>query len=127
MPFEKSDTPLAQPLCQHFKLFFCSLLGLPVLKIKGLQEVNEVAHHTEKYETAGLFLRRGQTFKIEIDLKRAVRDDEEQFHIKLETGKYPKRRNGTMVVAEKVDEFVKVGCPLNKGKITSKISHTLVL
>ena len=81
---------------------------MPVEKIKGLSEVNEVAHHTEKYESAGLFLRRGQTFKIEIDLKRAYKEDEDQFNIKLETGKYPKKRNGSLISIQKVEEFEKV-------------------
>ncbi|XP_065061896.1 hemocyte protein-glutamine gamma-glutamyltransferase-like isoform X2 [Rhopilema esculentum] len=81
--------------------------GMPVEKIKGLSEVNEVVHHTEKYESAGLFLRRGQTFKIEIDLKRAYKEDEDQFNIKLETGKYPKKRNGSLISIQKVEEFEK--------------------
>lgn len=78
------------------------------MKINVLSEINEVAHHTAKYETAGLILRRGQTFKVEIDLKRAYKEDEDRFNIKLETGKHPKKRNGTLVVVEKVDEFSKV-------------------
>ncbi len=98
---------------------------MPVLKIKGLPEVNEVVHHTAKYETPGLFLRRGQSFKIEIDLKRAHSEEEDRFCVKLETGKRPKKRNGTMAIAEKVDDFVKVKMlksfiPFTRHKIRSQ-------
>ena len=82
--------------------------GMPVTKIKGLAEVNEVSHHTERYETPGLFLRRGQTFTIEIELKRAFKEDEDKFTIKFETGKNPRKRNNTLVVVTKVQEFEKV-------------------
>ena len=84
------------------------LSGMPVTKIKGLAETNEVSHHTERYETPGLFLRRGQTFTIEIELQRAFKEDEDKFTIKFETGKYPKKRNNTLVVVTKVQEFEKV-------------------
>ena len=77
-------------------------------KIKDLAEINEVIHHTEKYESPGLFLRRGQTFQIEIILKRAFNEDEDRFSIRFETGKHPRKRNGTLAVATKVKEFDKV-------------------
>ncbi len=83
-------------------------VGLPVIKIKGLKEINEKAHFTAKYESTGLFLRRGQTFKISIDLERGFREDEDQFSIQFETGKRPKRRNRTLVTVEKVEQFEKV-------------------
>jgi len=81
--------------------------GISVTKIKGLEEINEVSHHTEKYETPGLFLRRGQTFQIEIDLEKVFNEDEDQFTIRFETGKHPRKRNNTLAVATKVKEFEK--------------------
>ena len=84
------------------------LLGMPVTKIEDLKEVNETAHHTEKYETPGLFLRRGQTFKIKIHLEREFKENDDQFMIRFETGKNPKKRNDTLVIVQKVDEFDKV-------------------
>ena len=77
-------------------------------KIKGLEDINEVSHHTAKYETPGLFLRRGQTFQIEIDVEKVFDEDKDQFTIRFETGKHPKKRNDTLAVATKVKEFEKV-------------------
>lgn len=87
---------------------FFDLAAMPVTKIRGLAEENEVTHHTEKYESQGLFLRRGQTFKIEIDLSREFRENEDEFEIRLETGRNPRKRNNTLAIAEKVNEFDKV-------------------
>ena len=77
-------------------------------KIKGLEAINEVSHHTERYETPGLFLRRGQSFQIEIDLEKAFKENEDEFTIRFETGKYPTKITNTLAVATKVNGFKKV-------------------
>lgn len=72
--------------------------GLQVESISGAAE-NGLKHHTDEYESDALVIRRGQSFSLEIQIK-SPHKPENNFIVKLETGKKPKKRSRTLLIAE---------------------------
>lgn len=75
--------------------------GIPIMGIDSMTDVNGPAHHTDKYKTkSAIVLRRGQSFKIKVQLARDYEQDD-SFYFTLKTGPRPRDIDKTMItVAE---------------------------
>ncbi|XP_025895543.1 coagulation factor XIII A chain [Nothoprocta perdicaria] len=79
-------------------------------------EINKQQHHTDKYYSPKLIVRRGQPFQIQIDFNRPYKPDTDQFWLEYLIGRYPQQNKGTYIP-------VLVGDELKPGEWGAKITH----
>ncbi|KAF6344503.1 coagulation factor XIII A chain [Rhinolophus ferrumequinum] len=75
---------------------------------------NKVDHHTDKYESNQLIVRRGQSFYIQIDFNRPYDPRRDLFRVEYVIGRYPQENKGTYIPVPIVSE-------LQSGKWGAKI------
>ncbi|NXH18714.1 F13A factor, partial [Bucco capensis] len=61
------------------------------------QELNKQQHHTDKYYSPKLIVRRGQAFQITIDFNRPYRPATDHFWLEYLIGRYPQQNKGTYI------------------------------
>lgn len=54
---------------------------------KDPHEINKQQHHTDKYDSPKLIVRRGQAFQIQIDFNRPYKPETDQFWLEYLIGK----------------------------------------
>lgn len=75
---------------------------------------NKVDHHTDKYDSDKLIVRRGQSFYIQIDFNRSYDPRRDLFRVEYVIGRYPQENKGTYIPVPIVSE-------LQSGKWGAKI------
>uniref|UniRef100_A0A8C3WC66 Coagulation factor XIII A chain n=1 Tax=Catagonus wagneri TaxID=51154 RepID=A0A8C3WC66_9CETA len=75
---------------------------------------NKVDHHTDKYDSNKLIVRRGQPFYIQIDFSRPYDPRRDLFRVEYVIGRYPQENKGTYVPVPVVSE-------LQSGKWGAKV------
>ncbi|KGL93603.1 Coagulation factor XIII A chain [Charadrius vociferus] len=83
---------------------------------KEPHEINKQQHHTDKYYSPKLIVRRGQTFQIQIDFNRPYNPETDQFWLEYLIGRYPQQNRGTYIP-------ILVGDVLKPGEWGAKITH----
>ncbi|KAM6412803.1 coagulation factor XIII A chain isoform 2-T3 [Pluvialis apricaria] len=83
---------------------------------KEPHEINKQQHHTDKYYSPKLIVRRGQPFQIQIDFNRPYRPETDQFWLEYLIGRYPQQNKGTYIP-------IFVGDVLKPGEWGAKITH----
>ncbi|KAL6107535.1 tgm1 [Pungitius sinensis] len=66
---------------------------------------NRREHHTDRFRSDDLIVRRGQTFLMWVTLSRPFRQDADKLHLELKTGKLPTVAKGTHVIIPLVEEL----------------------
>ncbi|XP_071592599.1 coagulation factor XIII A chain isoform X2 [Heliangelus exortis] len=64
---------------------------------KEPHEINKQQHHTDKYYSPKLIVRRGQAFQIQIDFNRPYNPETDQFWLEYLIGRYPQQNKGTYI------------------------------
>ncbi|KAF7203306.1 protein-glutamine gamma-glutamyltransferase K-like isoform X2 [Nothobranchius furzeri] len=86
-----------------------------VLKVKSIDLMktksgdNHTEHHTDRYQSDRLIIRRGQTFQMWIVLSRPFDPHHDKLHLELKTGSLPAVSKGTHVIVPLV-ESLEDGC-----------------
>ncbi|XP_055964472.1 coagulation factor XIII A chain [Sorex fumeus] len=75
---------------------------------------NKVDHHTDRFDSDKLIVRRGQTFYVQIDFDRPYDPRRDFFRIEYVIGRYPMENKGTYIPVPLVRE-------LQKGKWGAKV------
>ncbi|KFW92637.1 Coagulation factor XIII A chain [Phalacrocorax carbo] len=83
---------------------------------KEPHEINKQQHHTDKYYSPKLIVRRGQPFQIQIDFNRPFEPQTDQFWLEYLIGRYPQQNKGTYIP-------IIVGDVLKPGEWGAKITH----
>ncbi|KAM6209338.1 coagulation factor XIII A chain isoform 2-T2 [Sarcoramphus papa] len=83
---------------------------------KEPHEINKQQHHTDKYYSPKLIVRRGQPFQIQIDFNRPYKPETDQFWLEYLIGRYPQQNKGTYIP-------ILVGDVLKPGEWGAKITH----
>ncbi|KFW68799.1 Coagulation factor XIII A chain [Pygoscelis adeliae] len=83
---------------------------------KEPHEINKQQHHTDKYYSPKLIVRRGQLFQIQIDFNRPYKPETDQFWLEYLIGRYPQQNKGTYIPIP-VDDVLK------PGRWGAKITH----
>uniref|UniRef100_A0A8D0SF31 Coagulation factor XIII A chain n=2 Tax=Sus scrofa TaxID=9823 RepID=A0A8D0SF31_PIG len=78
---------------------------------------NKVDHHTDKYDSKKLIVRRGQPFYIQIDFSRPYDPRRDLFRVEYVIGRYPQENKGTYIPVPIVSE-------LQRGKWGAKVITT---
>jgi len=84
--------------------FVSYYIGVPIVCVKQFPE-NAKEHHTDKFkvhEDKAMILRRGQTFKLKVQLAREYYGATDDFYFVIRTGERPKEADKTMVI---INEF----------------------
>ncbi|NWH25905.1 F13A factor, partial [Grus americana] len=79
-------------------------------------EINKQQHHTDKYYSPKLIVRRGQSFQIQVDFNRPYKPETDRFWLEYLIGRYPQQNKGTYIP-------VLVGDVLKPGEWGAKITH----
>ncbi|XP_006909353.1 coagulation factor XIII A chain [Pteropus alecto] len=77
-------------------------------------DTNKIDHHTDKYDSNKLIVRRGQSFYIQIDFNRPYEPRRDLFRVEYVIGRYPQENKGTYVPVPIVSE-------LQRGKWGAKV------
>uniref|UniRef100_A0AAQ4PXC9 Transglutaminase N-terminal domain-containing protein n=1 Tax=Gasterosteus aculeatus aculeatus TaxID=481459 RepID=A0AAQ4PXC9_GASAC len=56
--------------------------------IESQSGANRREHHTDRFQSENLVIRRGQTFQMWITLSRPFRQDADKLHLELKTGQW---------------------------------------
>ncbi|XP_009957357.1 PREDICTED: coagulation factor XIII A chain, partial [Leptosomus discolor] len=83
---------------------------------KEPHEINKQQHHTDKYYSPKLIVRRGQPFQIQIDFNRPYKPEADQFWLEYLIGRYPQQNKGTYIP-------ILLGDVLKPGEWGAKITH----
>ncbi|XP_010154848.1 PREDICTED: coagulation factor XIII A chain-like [Eurypyga helias] len=83
---------------------------------KDPHEINKQQHHTDKYYSPKLIVRRGQPFQIQIDFNRPYNPETDRFWLEYLIGRYPQQNKGTYIP-------ILVGDVLKPGEWGAKITH----
>ena len=69
---------------------FFAVIGqeLRTVDCDWMNEVNRIAHHTNEYNTNILVLRRGETFQLNMKLKRKINKEHDKIKLVLTQGMY---------------------------------------
>uniref|UniRef100_G3NAP0 Transglutaminase N-terminal domain-containing protein n=2 Tax=Gasterosteus aculeatus TaxID=69293 RepID=G3NAP0_GASAC len=73
--------------------------------MKSQSGANRREHHTDRFQSENLVIRRGQTFQMWITLSRPFRQDADKLHLELKTGMLPTVAKGTHVIVPLVEEL----------------------
>ncbi|XP_075601084.1 coagulation factor XIII A chain [Balearica regulorum gibbericeps] len=79
-------------------------------------EINKQQHHTDKYYSPKLIVRRGQSFQIQVDFNRPYKPETDRFWLEYLIGRYPQQNKGTYIP-------ILVGDVLKPGEWGAKITH----
>ncbi|XP_046496447.1 coagulation factor XIII A chain [Equus quagga] len=77
-------------------------------------DTNKLDHHTDKYDSNKLIVRRGQSFYIQIDFNRPYDPRRDIFRVEYVIGRYPQENKGTYIPVPVVSE-------LQSGKWGAKV------
>ncbi|XP_001492734.2 coagulation factor XIII A chain [Equus caballus] len=77
-------------------------------------DTNKLDHHTDKYDSNKLIVRRGQSFYIQIDFNRPYDPRRDLFRVEYVIGRYPQENKGTYIPVPVVSE-------LQSGKWGAKV------
>ncbi|XP_008533197.2 coagulation factor XIII A chain [Equus przewalskii] len=77
-------------------------------------DTNKLDHHTDKYDSNKLIVRRGQSFYIQIDFSRPYDPRRDLFRVEYVIGRYPQENKGTYIPVPVVSE-------LQSGKWGAKV------
>ncbi|XP_058274399.1 protein-glutamine gamma-glutamyltransferase K [Hemibagrus wyckioides] len=105
---EEKVTPHPEPPQPHTEDNELEDLSLVVRSVDLLSSntaQNRREHHTEKYHSNELIIRRGQTFQIMLDLSRSFNINTDKLHLELKTGSQPLVSKGTHVIIPLVEEL----------------------
>ncbi|NXO48869.1 F13A factor, partial [Aramus guarauna] len=83
---------------------------------KEPHEINKQQHHTDKYYSPKLIVRRGQSFQVQVDFNRPYKPETDRFWLEYLIGRYPQQNKGTYIP-------VLVGDVLKPGEWGAKITH----
>ncbi|XP_037374716.1 coagulation factor XIII A chain [Talpa occidentalis] len=75
---------------------------------------NKMDHHTDRYDSDKLIVRRGQPFHIQIDFNRPYEPSRDFFRVEYVIGRYPQQSKGTYIPVHVVPE-------LRKGQWGAKV------
>ncbi|XP_064363150.1 coagulation factor XIII A chain isoform X4 [Dromaius novaehollandiae] len=87
-----------------------------IYMFKEPHEINKQQHHTDKYYSPKLVVRRGQPFQIQIDFNRPYKPGTDKFWLEYLIGRYPQQNKGTYIP-------VLVGDELKPGDWGAKVTH----
>ncbi|GAA6108530.1 protein-glutamine gamma-glutamyltransferase K-like, partial [Tachysurus ichikawai] len=73
--------------------------------IRSKKAENRVNHHTERYHSDNLIIRRGQMFQMWIELSRPFNPKTDKLHLELKLGSSPMVSKGTLVTVPLVDDL----------------------
>ncbi|KAI5609210.1 protein-glutamine gamma-glutamyltransferase K [Silurus asotus] len=79
------------------------VLSIDLLKSKTGQ--NRLEHHTERYQSDDLVVRRGQGFQMWIEFSRAFEPKSDKLHLELRLGPIPMFSRDTLVTVRLVEKF----------------------
>nr|XP_019566418.1 PREDICTED: coagulation factor XIII A chain [Rhinolophus sinicus] len=91
---------------------YLNVTGVHLFKERS--DSNKVDHHTDKYDSNNLIVRRGQSFYIQIDFNRPYDPRRDLFRVEYVIGRYPQENKGTYIPVHIVSE-------LQSGKWGAKI------
>uniref|UniRef100_W5K0A4 Protein-glutamine gamma-glutamyltransferase K n=1 Tax=Astyanax mexicanus TaxID=7994 RepID=W5K0A4_ASTMX len=101
------------------------LLGVRSIDLlKSKTGPNRVEHHTDRYHSDNLIIRRGQTFQMRIELSRPFDPTTDKLHLELKIGPTPIVSKGTLVIIPLVEDMQDDRW---EAKITEKIGNKLKL
>jgi len=81
-------------------------LAMKTLDCNWLKVQNEEEHRTDEYENPLLVLRRGQTFRVQVQFQRPYNKDFDKVMLQFRTGPNPQFLNNTKINCPVVDELV---------------------
>ncbi|XP_059383211.1 protein-glutamine gamma-glutamyltransferase K [Carassius carassius] len=73
--------------------------------LKSKKEQNRLEHHTDRYLSEHLIIRRGQTFQMWIELSRAFNSKTDKLQLDLKLGNLPDVSKGTHVIVPLVEDL----------------------
>ncbi|XP_056126689.1 protein-glutamine gamma-glutamyltransferase K [Rhinichthys klamathensis goyatoka] len=73
--------------------------------LKSNKEPNRLEHHTDRYRSENLIIRRGQTFQMLIELSRPINLKTDKLHLDLKLGNLPDVSKGTHVIVPLVEDL----------------------
>lgn len=73
--------------------------------LKSTKEQNRLEHHTDRYHSEHLIIRRGQTFQMLIELSRAFNSKTDKLKLDLKLGNLPDVSKGTHVIVPLVEDL----------------------
>uniref|UniRef100_A0A671MNC9 Protein-glutamine gamma-glutamyltransferase K n=1 Tax=Sinocyclocheilus anshuiensis TaxID=1608454 RepID=A0A671MNC9_9TELE len=73
--------------------------------LKSNKGQNRLEHHTDRYHSEHLIIRRGQTFQMLIELSRAFNLKTDRLHLDLKLGNLPDVSKGTHVIVPLVEDL----------------------
>uniref|UniRef100_A0A4W4H4M3 Protein-glutamine gamma-glutamyltransferase K n=1 Tax=Electrophorus electricus TaxID=8005 RepID=A0A4W4H4M3_ELEEL len=88
------------PILEQLSLIVRSV---DLLSLKSGQNRRE--HHTDRYQSDELIIRRGQTFQMELNLSRPFNINTDKLYLDLKTGLLPLVSKGTHVIVPLVEEL----------------------
>ncbi|XP_060749811.1 protein-glutamine gamma-glutamyltransferase K-like [Tachysurus vachellii] len=80
-----------------------SVRSIDLLKTKTGQ--NRLEHHTDRYQSENLIIRRGQSFQMWIELSQAFKPKSDRLHLELRLGLMPMLSRGTLVTVHLVEKL----------------------
>ncbi|XP_040839960.1 coagulation factor XIII A chain [Ochotona curzoniae] len=72
---------------------------------KDRWDTNKIDHHTDKYDSNKLIVRRGQAFYVQIDFNRPYDPTRDFFRVEYVIGRYPQENKGTYIPVPIVSEL----------------------
>ncbi|GAA6092427.1 protein-glutamine gamma-glutamyltransferase K [Tachysurus ichikawai] len=94
-----------QPYKEDNEMEELSLVVRSVDLLSSKTDQNRREHHTEKYHSEELIIRRGQTFQIMLDLSRPFNINTDKLHLELKTGLLPLVSKGTHIIIPVTEEL----------------------
>ncbi|XP_027006519.1 protein-glutamine gamma-glutamyltransferase K [Tachysurus fulvidraco] len=94
-----------QPYKENNEMEDLSLVVRSVDLLSSKTDQNRREHHTEKYHSDELIIRRGQTFQIMLDLSRPFNINTDKLHLELKTGLRPLVSKGTHIIIPVMEEL----------------------
>ncbi|TRY92272.1 hypothetical protein DNTS_007055, partial [Danionella cerebrum] len=73
--------------------------------IKSSTDQNRREHHTDRYRSENLIIRRGQPFQMLLELSRPFNPKTDKLHLDLKLGRFPEVSKGTHVIVPLVEDL----------------------